>query len=152
MPSFFVKGLPQAQGSSRAFVTNGRAVITSTNRNLKEWRGLVADVAQPFFNGPTSNAIELNLEFYMPRPKSLPKRVVFNTKRPDIDKLVRAVMDALTHVAWRDDSQVVLLSANKVYAHPEGIVGIHITVNDYADPLPVTRKRVSSITPKKGVL
>jgi hypothetical protein len=33
---FLVRGLPVPQGSSRAFVVNGHAVVTSANRNLRE--------------------------------------------------------------------------------------------------------------------
>ena len=36
-------------------------------------------------------------------------------KRPDLDKLVRGVLDALTGVCYRDDSQVVTLTAQKVW-------------------------------------
>jgi hypothetical protein len=35
--------------------------------------------------------------------------------RPDLDKLVRAVLDALTGPVLADDGQVVLLSAGKFY-------------------------------------
>jgi len=35
--------------------------------------------------------------------------------KPDIDKLCRAVLDALTGIAYADDSQVVALDASKVY-------------------------------------
>jgi Holliday junction resolvase RusA-like endonuclease len=36
-------------------------------------------------------------------------------KRPDLDKLVRGVMDALTGVCYLDDSQVVTIQAEKVF-------------------------------------
>jgi Holliday junction resolvase RusA-like endonuclease len=35
---------------------------------------------------------------------------------PDLDKLVRAVLDALTGVCYEDDAQVVSLGARKVYS------------------------------------
>jgi len=41
-----------------------------------------------------------------------------------LDKLARAVLDALTGVCYPDDSLVVRLSASKVWAtelHPEGV-------------------------------
>jgi Holliday junction resolvase RusA-like endonuclease len=37
-------------------------------------------------------------------------------KRPDLDKLVRAVLDSLTGVCYEDDSQVIRLRASKVWA------------------------------------
>jgi Holliday junction resolvase RusA-like endonuclease len=42
-----------------------------------------------------------------------------HTTKPDPDKLCRAILDSLTNVAYRDDCQVAVLIANKVYA-PEG--------------------------------
>lgn len=37
------------------------------------------------------------------------------TSPPDLDKLVRALLDALWHVCYNDDSQVVSLTASKIY-------------------------------------
>ena len=48
-------------------------------------------------------------------PKSLPKKQIFHIKRPDLDKLTRAALDAMTRVIWRDDSQVVRIEALKRY-------------------------------------
>jgi len=36
-------------------------------------------------------------------------------KRPDLDKLIRSVLDALTGTCYRDDSQVVTIEAQKVW-------------------------------------
>ncbi len=35
--------------------------------------------------------------------------------KPDTDKLVRAVLDSLTEIAYRDDSQVVRVEASKAW-------------------------------------
>lgn len=40
-------------------------------------------------------------------------------KKPDVDKLLRACLDALTEVIWRDDSQVVKATTEKTYAVPD---------------------------------
>jgi Holliday junction resolvase RusA-like endonuclease len=40
---------------------------------------------------------------------------------PDLDKLIRAILDALTGVVWRDDGQVVDIVASKVYADTPGV-------------------------------
>ena len=40
---------------------------------------------------------------------------VFHTQRPDLDNLVKLVKDALNGLAWHDDSQIVSLSANKLW-------------------------------------
>lgn len=114
---FFVNGKPQPQGSTRAFMTGGKPVITSANKNLKDWRTLVALTAMghaKMYDGP----VEVILHFYLPRPASLPKKVTKHVKRPDIDKLARACLDSLTGVFFKDDSQVVALECYKDYAKP----------------------------------
>ena len=117
---FFVRGQPVTQGSMRAFVVKGRPIITSANKNLKDWRTLVALQAQTeaTMECPLDGPISMALEFYMPRPKSLKKSVSYPTKARsgDIDKLARAVLDALTSIFYKDDSQVVDLSVNKYWA------------------------------------
>lgn len=118
--SFVVRGLPVSQGSSRAFVVKGRPIITSTAKGLAVWRRLVADVAQGYappdlWEGP----IRIDLSFGLPKPKSAPKRRrVWPDKRPDLDKLTRGVLDALTHIVFRDDSQIVEIAATKDYGPP----------------------------------
>ena len=44
----------------------------------------------------------------------------FPTVKPDADKLLRALLDALTSQAWRDDAQVINASAAKRYATGDG--------------------------------
>lgn len=130
--AFEVRGLPIPQGSTRAWVVNGKPIITSTAKGLGSWRRLVADVAQQFappdlWNGP----IRLELTFGLPKPKSAPKtRRVWPDKRPDLDKLVRAVLDALTHIVFSDDAQIVELHATKEYGPPGVWIEIHRVLED----------------------
>ena len=134
--SFRVLGLPQAKGSTKAFTPKGwtRPIITSTCKGLKAWEQAVRYEAQhaaegAFFVGP----VELSVGFHLPRPVSLPKRVTAHTKRPDLDKLTRAVGDALTGVLWKDDSQVTYISARKSYALDQP-GGATITVRAISEP------------------
>ena len=123
--TFFVHGKAEPQGSSRAFMAGGKPVITSANKNLKDWRTIVQLTAQQhahMIDGP----VEVVLHFHLPRPVSLPKKVTHNVKRPDIDKLARAILDALTGCFFKDDSQVVALECYKGYADP--FPGVEITV------------------------
>lgn len=122
-----VPGLPQQQGSKRAFVVKGRAIMSDTNeKNLKPWRAAVASAGEeargeePLLLG----AVKLRVCFAYPRPKShyrtngevKPNAPLYKTSKPDLDKLQRAVGDALTGVVFRDDSQVANWSVIKVYA------------------------------------
>lgn len=69
--------------------------------------------------------VAVNLVFGMPIPKNTPKSrknamiegIIKHTKRPDVDNMAKAVLDALSHgLAWEDDSQIVRLSITKEYA------------------------------------
>src|SRR3990170_3128170 len=123
---FHVRGLPIPHGSARARVVNGKPVITSTAKGLASWRRLVADVAQDFAPTlPWEGPVSIHLDFGIPKPKSAPKtRRVWPAKRPDLDKLTRAVLDALTYVIFTDDSQVVEIHATKDYGAPGVVVQI----------------------------
>lgn len=127
--SFEVRALPVPQGSSRAFVIKGRARITSDNRNLRSWRNLVATVAQAHAPPALWDApIAVQLAFRLPRPKSEPTHKgrgkerhrirTWPNRKPDLDKLTRSVLDALTNVVWTDDSRVVRILATKDWGSP----------------------------------
>ncbi len=134
--SFQVHGLPIPQGSTRAWVLHGKPVITSSAKGLNTWRRLVADVAQNYAPPePWEGPVGIELHFGLPKPKSAPKRRrVWPDKRPDLDKLTRAVLDALTYVVFADDSQVVEIRASKDYGAPGVVVDIRRIVGDESSP------------------
>lgn len=41
---------------------------------------------------------------------------IYPTKKPDIDNITKAVLDALNGVAYKDDTQVIQIIASKEYA------------------------------------
>lgn len=128
---FRVFGIPIAQGSLRGFVKGGKAILTSTAKGLGAWRNQIADAAARAAHGKTlipNGGYEVICVFFLPRPKSLPKRYRFPTKRPDSDKLVRSVLDAVTGIVWRDDAQVVKLIAIKEYANEKEPPGVAVEI------------------------
>lgn len=129
----FVPGTPAPQGSIRAVVhrTTGRAVaIKDNNAAQKSWRTDVGWYAAKASTGTVhTGPVAVRVEFVMPRPKSAPKRSTpAAIKRPDCDKLCRAVFDALSGVIYRDDSQVVDLHASKRIAEIGETPGARIRV------------------------
>jgi len=123
--SFFVAGEPQPKGSTRAFVVKGHAVTTSSNKNLKQWELRIAHEAQAvvpqgFCDGESAYAVYATFTFA--DPKSHSKNFGYShTKRPDVDKLARAVLDALTSICWHDDAQVFMVDARKLYGLKLGV-------------------------------
>lgn len=47
---------------------------------------------------------------------------ILPTQKPDLDNVVKAVLDALNGLAWNDDKQVVCLTAYKMYSKTPGLV------------------------------
>ncbi len=125
--TFQVHGLPIPQGSMRVWMVNGKPITTSSAKGLSGWRRLVADVAQRYApEKPWEGPVGIELHFGLPKPKSAPKtRRVWPAKRPDLDKLTRAILDALTYVVFADDSQVVDIRATKDYGAPGVVVEVH---------------------------
>lgn len=116
----FVPGTPIPQGSARAFVVKGRAVVTGANAKTNPWRADIAAHVRSAI-GPSiaipEGPVAVHLGFVMPRRKSEPKRVTpAHIRKPDLDKLVRAVLDAITGLAFADDSQVTEIETHKITA------------------------------------
>lgn len=124
--SFTVYGTPQPQGSTRAFIPKGwkRPIITSTNKNLKPWRQEVAQVALDALQDSgqiqaDSGPVKLTAEFYFQRPKSVRANTIYKSTRPDVDKLKRAIGDALSGIIYKDDAQIAMACISKLYGEPE---------------------------------
>ena len=119
--SFFVPGTPAAQPRVRMVRSNGHVY---TPRSADAWKAAVRVAWRAEPRQPLEGPVRLSLNFFMPRPQyhftskgaltaGAPVR---HTVRPDIDNLVKAVMDALTDAgAWHDDCQIVELSTDKLY-------------------------------------
>ena len=135
MIQFTVYGKPQPQGSSRAFMIKGRPVITSSNKKLKPYRQEIAQTALEARDkniAPSGLPVEmvfgkhepvvLEVNFFMTKPPSVPKKRTQLVVKPDLDKLIRAVNDALTGIIFLDDAQVVQVRATKNYGAPERTV------------------------------
>jgi len=115
--AFFVRGRPVPQGSMK-FVRPG-VMIHSRSQDLALWRADIARNAELFGFKPIASAVKVELDFVMSRPKS--SKRAFPSVKPDLDKLIRAVLDGLTGVAFEDDSQVILIQSSKTYGEKQGV-------------------------------
>lgn len=130
--TFFVEGRPVPQGSKKAFKRGNQIVLVEANPALKDWRGVVSlkaqnELAQLQVIEPFTGPVGVELNFFMPKPKTVKRDLP--SVPPDLDKLVRAVFDALTDArVWTDDSLVCKLTASKQYE--SFLPGVEIRVFD----------------------
>jgi crossover junction endodeoxyribonuclease RusA len=123
--SFFVQGKPVPQGSLK-FI-KGHAIHVK-GRELALWRGTIAAIARGTNITKAQVGVDIELLFVFKKPKTVKRNEPY--VRPDLDKLIRAVLDGLTGVAYEDDQQVVCISAQKAYGETEGV---HIKIKERND-------------------
>jgi len=143
----YVPGVPRAQPRIKAFARGNHAHVYTPQGPHQEWKQIVKDtakkVAPPL---PLKGAIEINLTFFMPRPKShyrtgknsnklkdnAPK--LWHIQKPDKDNLEKLVLDALKEIEFfHDDCQICIGSTKKLWANdtiPGGAI-IEISSIDY---------------------
>jgi Holliday junction resolvase RusA-like endonuclease len=149
--AFTVYGVPLSKGSVHARIVHtasGRQIpiVTDSNRSLRSWEQLIKSAASQAIDAtPAADrrlltlGVRLTIAFYLPRPKKYdaPKyRGAFipHGTTPDLDKLVRAVLDALTATVYHDDKQVTELVAAKYYTAPDAAARVDIRAEDAPAP------------------
>jgi len=120
---FSVRGRPISKGSMRSFAhkTTGKVITIHDNKRSRKWQRQIEKVAALHSPEPLNGAIEVHLTFVFERPKSAKNRL-HPAVRPDLDKLLRAALDALTGIVYEDDARVVAISAEKIYVPEEGLI------------------------------
>ena len=116
--SVTVLGTPIPQGSMKSL--GPRRLVHSNGEKLRPWRDTIAwhvrqnmaDLGLQPFEGP----VAVRVTFTLPRPKSAPKSRWAPDRKPDGDKLERALFDGITAGGgWVDDAQVVNCAWSKAY-------------------------------------
>ena len=126
-----VYGLPVAQGRPRAFKLPSGQIRVYDPAKSKDWKRTV--MAQALVVKPErllDGALEGEIDFYLPRPKSLPKRVAYPIKKPDVSNLLKGTEDALRGIIFADDSQIVTLRITKHYAIDGSPPGVRLRLTE----------------------
>lgn len=122
----FVPGTAVPQGSVNVY----RGRIVGVTPKLRDWRLKIRLATMAKHEGePLDGPIAVNLVFQLAPPKR--PRWPLPAVKPDLDKLIRAVLDSLsTTKALRgvitDDARIVSITATKTY---HGTPGLMITIN-----------------------
>lgn len=132
-----VYGRPVSKGSWKN-VGQGRA-IASNRDNLRIWEYEVTQAVRRAIGDRQigDDPVSVTLRFHFARPKGhfrrdgtfKPSAPAYFTRTPDLDKVVRAVLDAITNAGlWDDDAQVIHLEATKVYTSNMRNQGVEIAI------------------------
>jgi len=59
--------------------------------------------------------LALTLEFYFPIPKNKKNTILYHPKRPDLDNLIKFILDVMTDILYKDDAYIYKINAIKCY-------------------------------------
>ncbi len=117
---FAIPWPPSAKGRPRFVRRTGVAYTPAETRNSEAAiRHLLVAEKAVLYDRDVPLAVDLR--FYVPRPKSAPKRVLLPTTRPDLDQYTKLLLDASQGILWTDDAQIVTITARKLFCddqHP----------------------------------
>lgn len=140
-----VSGMPVTQGSTtlRTARRTGRKFVSHVRAEaLREWRDQVAWTARLVNPGVATHDGPARLEaiFYLARPRTVSRSRILPLTRPDLDKLLRAVGDALSAEGARflsEDGRIVEVAVSKRYVEScPGVEEPGVALRLYAlDPL-----------------
>lgn len=124
---FIVYGEPVGKGRPK-FTTISGFTKTYTPEKTVSFENLVKLSYQEAFGNEKpfdkDEQLEVRITAFFQIPKSASKKkaaqmlsgFIKPTKRPDLDNVAKAVLDALNKIAFYDDSQIIALSMSKFYS------------------------------------
>lgn len=130
---FIVDGKPQGKQRPR-FSRISKTVYTPTKTAKYE-----KQIAKAYTDSggkciPADCYVSVNVSAFFPVPKSYSKkkredcleRRLRPDKKPDMDNILKVVLDALNEVAYEDDKQVVELIGRKYYTESDGYLWVSV--------------------------
>jgi len=125
MVHFEVEITPVAKGRPR-YARRGNFVQTYTPTKTREYEDVIRENAKLAMGSsePLETPLNVLLMFGMPIPASTPKKAlegylngsVRHIKKPDLDNLAKAILDAMNGVVYLDDNQINRLTIEKKYS------------------------------------
>ena len=122
-------GEPRGKGRPR-FTRDGHAYTDRETRSYEEkiiafYLKLVGS-----FRFENDAFVSVDVTAIYPIPKTATKASIaaidegkiLPKKKPDIDNVIKIVLDSLNGIAYKDDSQVVMVSGKKLYGHEPKLI------------------------------
>ena len=130
---FIVDGKPQ--GKQRPRFSRISKTVYTPNKTAKYEK----QIAKAYTDSggkciPADCYVSVNVSAFFPVPKSYSKkkredcleRRLRPDKKPDMDNILKVVLDALNRVAYVDDKQVVELIGRKYYTESDGYLWVSV--------------------------
>ena len=123
---FIIKGTPKPQSRPKFF--RNKAGYMGTYSPKTDWFNIVyseilKQKQEQYKDIKLKGEIRISIHFFMPIPSSLSNKkkqkmlYMPHIKKPDIDNLIKAVMDAINYTnLWEDDSHIWNIMSHKVYS------------------------------------
>jgi Holliday junction resolvase RusA-like endonuclease len=121
---FTIYGEPVPKGRPR-FSTRGKFPVAYTPEKTKNYESDVGIMAKAAIGAskPLEGALEAFIYVTFPVPASYSKKRTEtclsgqekHTKKPDLDNVVKAVLDGMSDIVFLSDSQITSIYATKVY-------------------------------------
>lgn len=132
MIKFTVYGKPE--GKARPRFSNGHAY---TPAKTKDYEQAIAWAYKAAGGKLNTGYITVNVKAFYKIPKAATKEkrgmiergFLKPSLKPDIDNVIKAVLDGLNGIAYGDDSQVIKISGEKLYSN-EPCVVIEVLTNE----------------------
>lgn len=126
---FEVPGEPRGKGRPR-FTKSGHAY---TDEETRSYEKKIITYYRQYLRGFqwSDNAmVSVEVTAVYPIPKRTTKASlaaiqagkILPKKKPDIDNVLKVVLDSLNGIAYKDDSQVVMVSGRKIYGHEPKLI------------------------------
>ena len=131
---FRVRALPVAQPRPRVATINGNAKAYVPKKHpVHDFKAQCRMEGTKQRQGPFQTPLRVRLVFYLPRPQShyrtgkhagelKASAPNWHRKRPDFDNLAKAVVDGLTGILWKDDSQLCAVVIEKRYTDQPSVL------------------------------
>lgn len=127
---FFIPGDPRGKGRPKATSIGGHARVY-TDAKTRAYEAQIAALARQAMAGaaPLSGPAYVEISVRLAPVASASKRArtamlaleIQPTKKPDLDNVIKAVLDGMNGIVFSDDALVCAMRAEKIYAETAGV-------------------------------
>lgn len=123
-----ILGAITGKGRPRVNTYTGRAYTPNKTREYENMVQQYFILKYPQYT-PIEGRTKITITAYFKIPKGTNKKNqalmlenrISPTKKPDIDNIIKIILDSLNKIAFKDDNQITKIEVNKVYSEIEKV-------------------------------